>query len=59
MNQMNQNEIQEQEDDRGHREWAEVQEKLEQAAHEEATRLVAQAQPILGLMEHFVLRVFK
>lgn len=58
MNQMNQDQF-EQEDDRGYREWSEVQQKLELAAQEEATRMAAQAEPMVRMMNDFLLRVFK
>lgn len=54
-NQMNQND----ENDRGYREWAEVQQQLEQAAQEEATRLAAQAEPMVRMLNDFFLRVLK
>lgn len=57
-NQMSRDQF-EQEDDRGYREWSEVQQKLELAAQEEATRLAAQAEPMLRMLDHFILRVFK
>lgn len=54
-NQMNQND----ENDRGYREWAEVQQQLEQAAQEEATRLAAQTEPMVRMLNDFFLRVLK
>jgi N-acetylglutamate synthase/N-acetylornithine aminotransferase len=52
------NEQENQELDRGYREYAEVQEQLERAAQETAKQMAAESEAALRMVNHFIAKLF-
>jgi len=52
------NEQENQELDRGYREYAEVQEQLERAAQETAKQMAAEGEAALRMVNHFIAKLF-